>query len=148
MIIDEKLICMNLDVKSKVDAIEKMSRLAKVSGRLIDQETYCQSVFTREGQVSTDMGLGIAIPHGKSDSVIDPFIVFARLKNEIVWNEDDESLVKLVFLIGVPAVNQDTTHLKIISQLAGKLTDDEFINDLRLNEDSDTVLKIFESILI
>ena len=83
MIIDETLISIDLDVVTKEEAITKMSEMAGKGGRLSDLEIYCQSVKKREGEVSTDMGFGIAIPHGKSEVVLEPFIVFAKLSSQL-----------------------------------------------------------------
>jgi len=147
MIIDETLISIDLDVVTKEEAITKMSEMAGKGGRLSDLEIYCQSVKKREGEVSTDMGFGIAIPHGKSEVVLEPFIVFAKLKQPIVWNEEENSMVDLIFMLGVPENREDNIHLKIISQLAGKLTDDDFLNDLRTVTEKESVLKHFKTIL-
>ena len=94
------------------------------------------------------MGFGIAIPHGKSRTVKEPFVAFARLKDSVLWNEKEKNLVNLVFLIGVTEENQDVTHLRIISQLAGKLTDDEFIEKLQTLQETDEILHLFKSIRV
>ena len=50
-------------------------------------------------------------------------------------------------MLGVPENREDNVHLKIISQLAGKLTDDDFLNDLRTVTEKESVLKHFKTIL-
>ena len=148
MIIDEKLIILDLDVTNKLEAIASLSETAGKAGRLSDIDIYCQKVKKREDEVSTDMGFGIAIPHGKSDVVLDPFVVFAKLKEPIVWNEEENSKVNLIFMIGAPENSKDNVHLKILSQIAGKLMDEDFLNNLRNVTEKETVLNYFESIII
>ncbi|MBU3188262.1 fructose PTS transporter subunit IIA [Clostridium bowmanii] len=148
MIIDEKLIILDLDVNNKLEAIASLSETAGKAGRLSDIDIYCQKVKKREDEVSTDMGFGIAIPHGKSDVVLDPFVVFAKLKKPIVWNEEENSKVNLIFMIGAPENSKDNVHLKILSQIAGKLMDEDFLNDLRNVTEKETVLNYFKSIII
>jgi fructose-specific phosphotransferase system IIA component len=148
MIIDKTLINLDLSATSKLDAIITMSKMAENVGRLGNLDIYCQAVKNREDQVSTDMGFGIAIPHGKSDEVLEPFVVFAKLKEPIIWNEEENSKVNLIFMIGAPENSQDNVHLKILSQLAGKLMDEDFLNDLRSVTEEETALKYFESIII
>ena len=148
MIINKTLISLDLDVDNKLEAISKMSEMAEKTGRISDLDTYCKRVKEREAEVSTDMGFEIAIPHGKSDVVLKPFIVFAKLKKPIIWNEAENSKVNLIFMLGAPENSEDNVHLKILSQLAGKLIDDDFISGLRNATEKETVLKFFESILI
>lgn len=148
MIIDERLIILDLDVNDKLEAIASLSETAGKAGRLSDIDIYCQKVKKREEEVSTDMGFGIAIPHGKSDVVLDPFVVFAKLKKPIVWNEEENSKVNLIFMIGAPENSKDNVHLKILSQIAGKLMDEDFLNDLRNVTEKETVLNYFKSIII
>lgn len=148
MIIDKTLISLDLGATNKLDAIISMSKMAENVGRLGNLDIYCQAVKKREDEVSTDMGFGIAIPHGKSDAVLEPFVVFARLKEPIVWNEEENSKVTLIFMIGSPENSEDNVHLIILSQLAGKLMDEDFLNDLRCVTEKETALKYFESIII
>lgn len=131
MIIDENLINISLDATNKEDALNRMCEMAYKSGRLSEAEDYVKKVHLREAQVSTDMGHGIAIPHGKSSSVLNPFIIFAKLQKPIIWNEEEKSNVDIIFMIGVPEKSDSNVHLKIISQIAGKLMDDDFIENLR-----------------
>lgn len=39
----------------------------------------------------------MAIPHGKSDTVVEPFIAFMRTSNAFKWDENSDELVKLIF---------------------------------------------------
>ena len=148
MIIDKTLISLDLCATNKLEAIISMSKMAENVGRLGNLDIYCQAVKKREDEVSTDMGFGIAIPHGKSDAVLEPFVVFAKLKEPIIWNEEENSKVNLIFMIGAPENSHDNVHLKILSQLAGKLMDEDFLNDLRSVTEKETALKYFESIII
>jgi len=148
MIIDQSLISIELVVQDKEEAINKLCDIANNSGRLNCLKTYSDCVIKRESEVSTDMGYGIAIPHGKSDSVIMPFIVFAKLKNPIIWNEEEETMVNLIFMLGVPQTSTESIHLKIMAQLAGKLMDDEFLDELKNITDSQSALNCFKNIVI
>lgn len=146
MISDETLISLDLDVNNKLEAIKKMSEMAGDAGRLSNLDIYCESVLKREEQLSTDMGFGIAIPHGKSYVVLEPFVVFAKLKEPIVWNEKENSKVNLIFMLGAPENSEDNIHLKILSKLAVKLMDEDFLNELRNTTEKEVVLKYFENL--
>lgn len=148
MIINEELIVLDLHVANKEEAILHLCSMAKRANRLDHVEEYIRKVAEREAEISTDLGQGIAIPHGKSSAVQEPFIVFAKLHCPIQWNEKDHSVVDLVFMIGVPEISESNVHLKIISQLAGKLVDEDFVDKLRTTKDKYEVLNYFNTITL
>ncbi|ABR73959.1 hypothetical protein CBG46_02365 [Actinobacillus succinogenes] len=126
-IISEQLIILDLDADNKNTIIEAISQLAFEHGYISDLGQFIETVKQREEQFSTAIGYGIGMPHGKSNTVLSPFISFARLKIPFYW--DEEELVKYVFLIGVPEADV-VLHLKFISQLSKKLLDDDYRNAL------------------
>lgn len=148
MIINEKLIDLDLNTRSRIETINKLCEVAFFAGKLKNKNEFMEKVISREQEISTDLGQGIAIPHGKSDSVIEPFIIFAKLQEPIIWNEQEHTKIDLIFMIGVPEHNGSTTHLKIISQIAANFIDEEFVNQLRQSKDKRTVLNCFEKIKI
>jgi len=133
VIISENSVLIGLDAKTKDEIIHKLSALAFQNGSITDEEEFLKSVFEREGISSSYCGNNIAIPHGKSKSVVLPFVMFAKLKNTINWDEEGES-TDLVFMIGIPEENKDNIHLRIISFLCRKLVDDKAISFL-MNKD-------------
>jgi PTS system fructose-specific IIA component len=92
-------------------------------------EDYKKAVLHREAEFSTAMGFGIAIPHGKTAAVNEPFLCFARV-TEVDWSALDGNPVDLVFMIGVPE-DAGTAHLKILAAISRKLMKQEFRDGLR-----------------
>jgi len=129
MIIDETLIDLNVVGNTKEEVIRHLAQLADRQGRIQDIEKYSKAVMHRESEYSTAMGFGIAIPHGKTDAVIEPFLCFAKV-DKVDWNALDGGLVDLVFMIGVPE-EAGNTHLKILASISRKLMKEEFRSGLR-----------------
>lgn len=144
MIINRNLIKLDLAAEDKYDAVAQMAGLAKADCRLDDMELFCEKVKERESQVSTDMGFGIAIPHGKTDAVTEPFIVLARLVRPIVWNEEEGTIIDLIFMLGSPENSEDNIHLVIMSELARHLMDNQFLEDIRTAGQPEQILGYFE----
>ena len=46
-----------------------MVKILDENGKLLDKDKYLQAVIDREKEFSTGIGMGIAIPHGKSSGV-------------------------------------------------------------------------------
>jgi fructose-specific phosphotransferase system IIA component len=103
-------------------------------------------VIERENEISTAIGFDIAMPHGKSETVLQPFIAFLRTAGEFHWSEENKEEVRLVFLIAVPSENTNNMHLKFISQVSKKLLDDRFRELLLIEEDSNKVYELLKSI--
>lgn len=146
MLIDEKLVVMDLEASTKKEAIEKLAQAAAESGRVNCTQDYVQAVIEREEAVTTGVGNGIAIPHGKSRAVNEPVIIFGRLKRKIDWDALDNEPVDMIFMLGIPEENVDNVHLKILSQLSRKLMNEEFVSKLRLASSSECIVKELSSI--
>lgn len=127
-LINEDLIFTMEEFKNKNDIIYFMSKRLYELGRINNYDEYVEAVFERECCFPTSIGHGIAIPHGKSDSVSIPSFAFMTLKEEISWCDEDH--VKLVFLIAVPENAEGNLHLKVLANLSDKLMNEEFREEL------------------
>ena len=98
-------------------------------------------ILQREKLGSTGVGHGIAIPHGKLDSVDKLFGIFARLENPIDFEALDDQPVDLVFLLLAPE-SAGADHLKALSRIARVLRDNDLVAKLRAT-DSATAIYTF-----
>jgi fructose-specific phosphotransferase system IIA component len=143
MIINEALIDLSVNMNSKEAIIDHLAGLAFTEGRITDIETYKKAVLHRETEYSTAMGFGIAIPHGKTSAVKEPFLCFAKV-NSVDWNALDGKPVDLVFMIGVPEEG-GTTHLKILASISRKLMKQEFRDGLRSVESPAALIEFLQN---
>lgn len=148
MLINKNLIVLNLEAKSKEDSISKLARMAERIGKVTSSGEYIQSVFEREQTCTTGIGNGIAIPHGKSKSVKEAMIAFAKCKDGLEWDSLDGKPVNVIFLLGVPEQNVDNMHLKILSQLSRKLMNEDFVALLKNAESEDEVFAALSDIKV
>lgn len=125
MLINEELIILNLPAKSKEEAIKLLSQKAGEVGRVNDVKGYMDAVIAREEQYSTGVGFGVAIPHGKTDAVSEPFLMFATVE-PIDWQSLDGRDINMIFAIGVPEKDSSTLHLKILANLSRRLMKEDF----------------------
>ncbi len=141
MLINEDMILMNLPATSKEDAIRQLSEKAAAIGRVSDPEAFMAAVMTREADYSTGMGFGVAIPHGKSEAVTEPLLMYATVA-PMDWQALDGKPTDLIFLIGVPADDASTMHLKILANLSRRLMKEAFRDDLRAAKNAADVMKV------
>lgn len=134
-VLNEKLIDLNLSVHNKREAIEAMVEQLYADGKVSDKEVFLNDVFEREKEGMTGIGNYIAIPHGKSDAVQITSIAVGRLKNEIEWESLDKKPVKMIILFAVRDEDKTDLHLKLLSEVAMALADDNTL--VRLLETND-----------
>jgi PTS system fructose-specific IIA component len=130
MLINEDLILMNLPATTKVEAIRLLAEKAAAVGRVNDVAAYQDAVMHLESEYSSGMGFGVAIPHGKTNAVNEPLLMYATVK-PMDWQALDGEPIDMIFLIGVPADDASTIHLKILANLSRRLMKEPFRVALR-----------------
>ncbi|OEG20244.1 PTS sugar transporter [Enterococcus ureilyticus] len=140
------MILLQTKFQMKDEVLHALVQKAGEAGLISDETLFLNAVLNREAEVPTAIGYQIAIPHGKSEVVKTPFIGFLQTEEEFIWTKGHEEQVKLVFLIGIPAENENNIHLKFISQLSKKLLDEEFRNQLIEEKNQEKVFKLLRSI--
>lgn len=131
-ILNENLIDLELNAKSKDEAIRKLTKLLSDEGCISDVERFIKDVYRREAEGQTGIGNQIAIPHGKSAAVNATSIAIGRTTSDLDWESTDAKPIRVVILFAVRNVNKTTVHLKLMSQVAVALADlDEALEKLR-----------------
>ncbi|PKM50941.1 MAG: PTS mannose transporter subunit IIAB [Firmicutes bacterium HGW-Firmicutes-7] len=144
MIINEKLINLQVNDRTKEAIIQELAKMACEEGRIGDVDAYVKAVLKREDEYSTAVGFGVAIPHGKTNAVKEPFLVFAKVQS-VEWNALDGEPVDLVFMIGVPEESAGSLHLKILASISRKLMKEEFREGLRQSKTPEEIMKLLKS---
>jgi fructose PTS system EIIBC or EIIC component len=143
-ILDESLVKTNLPGKTKDEIISQMVDLVGTSKKVLDKEKVKEAIFEREKIMSTGVGNGFAIPHGKTDAVSDIVAAFAITAEPIDYQSLDEQPVRLVFLL----VGKDSMvgpHIKLLSRISRLMNKEEFRKKLLTAASSKEVLEIFRA---
>lgn len=143
MLINTDLIILDLPARTKEETINMLSKRAYEVGRVSDLQAYIKAVLEKEKQYSTGVGFGVAIPHGKTDAVNEPFLMFARVK-PMVWQSLDDDDVDLIFAIGVPEKDAADLHIEILAKISRKIMKADFRKALRKLHTEDEILKLLE----
>ena len=108
----------------KTEALNQCIDLMAKSGKIADVEKYRKGVFAREEEGTTGIGMGIAIPHCKSDAVTKAGLAAMVVKDGVDFESLDGTPAKIIFLIAAPNT-EDNVHRKVLIN-AGSV--DEFLN--------------------
>ena len=106
-----------------------------------------KSVLEREQHTSTEVGKGIALPHGHSKHVTRSVAAFARLAQPMAWYEGSEE-VDLVFLLAFDldeAKGMKDEIIKFYKSFVGFMEDADAQAYLRKISSTDEMIKLFEN---
>jgi fructose-specific phosphotransferase system IIA component len=146
MIINKFLINLNLGSQTKEACIMELARLAAKANKVSNINDFVEAALKREEEYTTGIGFGVAIPHGKSEGVTEPFLAFAKTNEPVDWKSMDDHPVHMIFLIGVPKEDTGKEHLKILANLSRKLMKKEFRESLELAQNEDDIMNLMEGI--
>lgn len=128
----------------KTEALNQCIDLMAKSGKIADVEKYRKGVFAREEEGTTGIGMGIAIPHCKSDAVTKAGLAAMVVKDGVDFESLDGTHAKIIFLIAAPNT-EDNVHLQVLSKLSVMLMDEQFTNSLINAGSVDEFLNIIDS---
>lgn len=128
----------------KTEALNQCIDLMAKSGKISDVEKYRKGVFAREEEGTTGIGMGIAIPHCKSDAVTKAGLAAMVVKDGVEFESLDGTPAKIIFLIAAPNT-EDNVHLQVLSKLSVMLMDEQFTNSLINAGSVDEFLNIIDS---
>jgi len=108
-----------------------------------DPETMRRAVFTREEMMSTGVGKGLALPHGKTPAVRDTVAAFAITEAPVDFGAIDDQPVRMLFLL-VGTEDAKSEHIKILSRISRLLNRDAFRERLLQARNAEEVLALLE----
>lgn len=130
-VISKELMDLEIEADTKEDVIHRLAHLLYKNGMLKDEASFVQDVFYRETEGMTGLGEGVAIPHGKSDSVLKTTLAIGKTKKPVPWESLDEQPVNVIILFAVKNTDANTMHIKLLQKVAVMLADEEFITQLK-----------------
>ncbi|MDG5766534.1 PTS sugar transporter subunit IIA [Balneolales bacterium ANBcel1] len=143
-LLDNTNVMPDLAVSSKIEAIDKL--VESLSSRL-DENTLSsvrKAVMERENIMSTGVGKGLAIPHGKSSQIDTTYAAFAKLRDPIDYDAIDSQPVHILFLLVGPE-SQNSIHIKMLSRISRLLNSTAFREKLLGSDDAETIIELFRS---
>lgn len=133
---------LHVKASSKEDAIQQMAQLAKGHPHLGDFPSFCRAIYEREGEGSTSIGFGVAIPHARTEQVKEMMLVMGRLEEPVQFDPKEQMPVRLIFMIGTPK-KMVTEYLRLIGTLARHLKKDSLRAKLLSAEDANACIQAF-----
>jgi len=137
-------VLLNQHPADKNAAIDILVGLHDKVGNLNDKAGYKAAIEAREAQGSTAVGMGIAVPHAKTDAAKRPGLVAMTVPEGINYECIDGTDSNLFFMIAAPAGAADT-HLEVLANLMTMLMDAEFAQSLVAAKTVDEFLGLIDA---
>lgn len=103
-----------------------LSQQAVAQGVSDDEAAVLAAFRAREDQGTTGMTGGFAIPHCKSDAVKEASVFVVKFADAVAWDSMDGNPITVAIALLVPEGEAGTTFLRLLSQVAVMLMDEEF----------------------
>ena len=136
-------ILLNCPATDRESAIDALIDLHSKVGNLNDAAAFKEAILAREEKGSTAIGMGIAVPHGKSAAVKTAGLTAITIPSGIDYKSLDGNPSNLFFMIAAPDTAADT-HLEVLSKLMTLLMDQSFAKKLVEAKTADEFLKVID----
>jgi len=132
-----------LDSRTKNDVLRELVDLVTQGppGAGLDASAILESVRDRESVLSTGIGAGVAIPHGKTPNIDQLVLAAGVAPHPIDFDALDEKPVQLFFLLVGPE-SAAGAHVKALSRISRLLRRERFRNDLIAATSADEFLRV------
>lgn len=138
------LIMLDAVFDDRITAIETLTDKIDQAGKLTDRQIFLDAVLKREEEGPTALGEYLAVPHGKSEAVIEPVFACAFVKGEMPWQGiDGDEPVNMIFLLAIPPAEAGSTHMEVLTTLTSSLVDDDFREQLLAARSEADVMALF-----
>lgn len=114
LIVPERIL--ELTVTTKDEALSVLTEACARTPQVTSEKAFLEAIIKREAQVSTGVGMGIAIPHVKIPEVTDYVAAVGRCRQAIPFDALDGAPVNLIFMIGA-SDRQTRDFVKILAQV-------------------------------
>src|SRR6185437_12301602 len=103
-----------------------------------------EAVEAREAQVSTALGGGLAVPHGRTDLVADVSVAAGIVRDVPDYLALDGTPVRVAFLVLTP-VAASGRHVKLLSRIARLMHNPELRESLLASQTSEQFMSVIHA---
>ena len=134
----------DLKGETKEDIIAELVDTLAVGDAISDRDKVLQAVLEREKIMSTGIGDGIAIPHGKSDAVEKLVAALGTQRRGVDFEALDGEPAYVFFLLVSPA-NVSGPHIKALARISRLLKNEDFKKKLIAAAPAAEIIEIIET---
>ena len=138
----EDVIFLDLVADSKNGIMAEIVDRLQACGRIEDRQAALTAVQDRERKMSTGIGHGIAIPHGKTDTVDQLVVAVGRKKGGVDFASLDGK-PSTIFIFTLSPLSRSGPHLQFLAEVSKLLKDQKVRDRLLQAQTAEEVIDIF-----
>ncbi|NLW81702.1 MAG: PTS sugar transporter subunit IIA [Desulfovibrionales bacterium] len=123
--LDKDLIISDLSARTKSEVLAELVSVLAVKYPDLDLRHVTEILMDREKLGTTGIGNGVAIPHGKMDSIKNVLIIVGRSHQGVDFASLDHRPANIFFTVLAPS-SVVGLHLKLLASVSRLLKDDTF----------------------
>lgn len=135
--VDDDMILLQKDFSNYEQVLEAANQI--LMDKKIVKEGFYESVLNREKISPTELGQGVAIPHGLDKFVNENKVVIITLANPIPWGKSE---VNVIFLLAINFANKEFSK-KIFNDLYHLINSDELVKKVGQCKQKDELRNLF-----
>jgi len=141
------LVAPRLSGEDAATVIKELSQALQHDGRVPDFLLFYQAALNREFLVNTGTESGLAVPHARLAGVKELCFAFGRSDQPMAWGTRPGRMIRLVFLLAVPATDT-TQYLRLISSLGRLAGERQYAEPLYTARDSQEILEVLQQVRV
>lgn len=116
-VLSPETVWVDLKADTKQGIIEEMVGRLYAAGKINDRDAVLSAVMERESKMSTGMQNGVAIPHGKTDSVKSLVAAVGLNKSGVDFDSmDDEPAT--IFIMTISPTTRTGPHIQFLAEVS------------------------------
>ena len=133
----------DIHIKDKDHLFKTMAKMLYKCNCIKNEEAFIEALYKREQSGSTYMGNGLAIPHGKSETVVKPSIAFLRFK-PFIYDKKENEEAKIALMLAIPASTEQSEYISMLANITRLFLDEEFLENLKTEKNKNIIMNEFK----
>lgn len=142
-ILAKTCVCLSLKSAEKASAITELVDLLQGAERLVDRDVVLEAILAREKTRSTGIGLGLAVPHGKSHGCKELAMAVGRPAQPMEFDAIDGKPCTFLVLLSSP-VDETGPHIQALARISRLWKNGEFRQAVLTAKSADELYAAFE----
>lgn len=140
-VLTKETICLHLKGSSKEDIINELLDILVAANKITDRAAALAAVMERETKMSTGMKHGIAIPHGKSQT-LQNLVACIGISDEPVDFDSLDHKPCRIFIMTLSPVEQTGPHLQFLAEVSFLFKSEEKRNQILRATTPEEIIRI------
>jgi PTS system nitrogen regulatory IIA component len=140
-VLTAETISLHLKGSAKNEIINELLDILVAAKKITDRESAYAAIIDREEKMSTGMKHGIAIPHGKSNTIMDLVACIGISDNPVDFDALDREPCR-IFIMTLSPVEKTGPHLQFLAEVSQLFKSAEKRSEILNADSSEALLKI------